>query len=118
MATTRERLALSNPSLHARLTDACVEARSGFLSDAEIDELVDFWHGGPIGESLPEFLGWTTAEYSAWVLDPDLVPGREAARNPAEVAERTARAARRIRDGLAEARGFSVRFRLSGIGSD
>jgi hypothetical protein len=47
------------------------------LTDIEIDDLVDEWHRSPDGQELHDYLGWTEEEYSAWVEDPQKVPGRK-----------------------------------------
>ncbi len=37
------------------------------MTNDEIDDLIDEWHAGNSGKSLPEFLGMTDQEFKAWV---------------------------------------------------
>lgn len=41
----------------------------------QIDDFIDLWHEGGSELSLHEFLGMTWEEYSAWVVNPSLLPG-------------------------------------------
>jgi hypothetical protein len=45
-------------------------------TDNEINDVVDAWHDTATSLTLPEWLGWTEGEYTAWVSDPDIVPDR------------------------------------------
>ena len=46
----------------------------GDVSPDQIDDFVEQWHVGGSGLSLHEFLGMSWEEYSAWVLNPGLLP--------------------------------------------
>jgi hypothetical protein len=46
----------------------------GDASPDQIDDFIELWHEGGSGLSLHEFLGMSWDEYSAWVLNPGLLP--------------------------------------------
>lgn len=40
---------------------------------AEVDDVVDAWHGGDDPTDLRQVLGMTPEEYSLWLRDPDML---------------------------------------------
>lgn len=40
----------------------------------EVDNFVDAWHENDKHMSLSSYLGMTSEEYSAWIVDPDVIP--------------------------------------------
>lgn len=42
----------------------------------QIDDAIEAWHQITSGSGLPEWLGWSQAEYSEWVSDPAKIPER------------------------------------------
>lgn len=58
------------------MTQAEIEAYGA--EDEAIDAKIEAWHHGAGGEAQPlhDYLGWTEAEYAAWVKDPNQKPRR------------------------------------------
>lgn len=46
----------------------------GDASPDQIDDFIDLWHEDGSGLGLHDFLGMTWEEYSAWVVNPGLLP--------------------------------------------
>jgi hypothetical protein len=47
-------------------------------TDADIDDAISRWHEGHgAGRELHDYLGWSWAEYQAWVADPSAIPERQ-----------------------------------------
>lgn len=45
------------------------------MREERLDDLVGRWHAGEgAGRALHEFLGWSLAEYAAWVENPSALP--------------------------------------------
>lgn len=42
----------------------------------QIDDAIDAWHRSNEKLTLPNWLGWSPEEYSAWVSDPAKIPCR------------------------------------------
>lgn len=40
----------------------------------DIDDFIDAWHDGESGLGLAEYLGMTSSEYNAWIIQPDILP--------------------------------------------
>ena len=51
--------------------DQCVR---GYALLEDIDDYIDQWHEGGTGLPLYAFLGMTQQEYSAWLVEDDLLP--------------------------------------------
>jgi len=47
------------------------ECVHGDATPSAIDDFVERWHAGEGEGTLAEYLGFTAAEYAAWVEDPD-----------------------------------------------
>src|SRR3546814_18003076 len=62
--------------IYTVLTHSFPTRRSSDLTSEQIDDAIDAWHRSNEKLTLPNWLGWSPEEYSAWVSDPAKIPCR------------------------------------------